>query len=218
MIRVAIVEDIPTLREGFVSLINGTEGYCCVGSFGDCETMLQDIEGIAPDVLLMDIRLPGMSGIEGVRKVRKILPNINILILTVYEESDIIFEALCAGANGYLVKKTPRTRLLEAIRETHEGGSAMSAQVARKVVDFFQQSTFINVRPGRPVGDASFNLTPREYEILSGLVQGRSYQAIGDNLFISTNTVRFHIRNIYRKLHVHSQSEAVAKALRNGLV
>lgn len=218
MIRVVIVEQKEVIRDGLAMLIDGTEGYRCAGSFSDCETMLPRLEQIKPDVLLMDIQLPGNSGVEGIKKVKEKLPESNILILTVYEESDLIFEAFSAGANGYLMKKTPPTRLLEAIREAHEGGSPMSANIARKVVNLFQQSKFMNLKMMMYEAATSFNLTDREHEILNGLAQGNSYQKIAGTLFISTNTVRYHIRNIYRKLHVHSQSEAVAKALRRGII
>ncbi len=218
MIRVAIVEDKNIIREELAMLINGTEGYLCVGAFHNCETMLSKIESLLPDVLIMDICLPGIYGIEYVKKVKKKLPQLNILIFTVYEESDLIFDAFCAGASGYLIKKTPPTRLLEAIREAHEGGSPMSANIARKVVNLFQQSKFADLKPSVQDAGASFNLTEREHEILNGLARGNSYQAIAGTLFISTNTVRYHIRNMYRKLQVHSQSEAVAKALRRGII
>lgn len=218
MIRVAIVEQKEVIREGLAMLIDGTEGYRCVGSFCDCETMLPKIERIKPDVLLMDIRLSGISGIAGVKKAKEKLPALNILILTVYEESELIYDAFCAGASGYLIKKTPPTRLLEAIREAHEGGSPMSANIARKVVNLFQQSKFMNLKMVMHDAATSFKLTEREHEILNGLSRGNSYQAIAGSLYISTNTVRYHIRNIYRKLHVHSQSEAVAKALRQGII
>lgn len=230
-INVIIVEDNDIIREGLAMLINGTDGFCCTASFADCESMLEVVEVIQPNVLLMDIQLPGMSGIDGVKAVKKVFPDVDILILTIYEESDMIFEALCAGASGYLVKKTPPSRLLEAIKEASEGGSPMSANIARKVVNLFQHTRFFanstearaaeekNKKNDSDSGEEDpLNFTSREHEILNALVQGNSYQAIADSLFISTNTVRYHIRNIYRKLHVHSQSEAVAKALRRGLV
>jgi len=211
MIDVVIVEDNDTIREGLRALIDGTEGYKCIAAYSNCEDLLADIEKNVPDVLLMDIGLPGMSGIEGVEKIRKILPDLNILILTVYEESDLIFNALCAGACGYLVKKTPPARLLEAIKEAYDGGSPMSSQIARKIVNFFQQK---GVFPS----SSSTLLTEREREVLKGLVEGNTYRAIADSLYISVDTIRHHIRNIYKKLHVHSQSEAVAKALKKGLI
>jgi len=160
----------------------------------------------------MDIDLPGMSGIEGIRRLKKISEEILILILTIYDENDLIFEALCAGASGYLVKKTPPVKLLEAIREAYDGGAPMTSNIARKVVDYFKKN--------KTVKNNSENilLTKREKEVLSGLVNGSSYKAIADNLNISVETVRFHFRNVYKKLHVHSQSEAVVKAIKEGLV
>lgn len=174
--------------------------------------MLLQIEKIRPDVLLMDIDLPGMSGIEGIKKVKVILPETIILVLTIYDENEVIFDALCAGASGYLVKKTPPSRLLEAIKEANEGGAPMSGHIARKVVAFFQQKKVATT------SDSNILLTPREKEVLSGLVEGNSYKAIASTLFISVETVRFHFRNIYKKLHVHSQSEAVSKAIKEGLI
>ena len=162
--------------------------------------------------MLMDLAMPGMGGIEGIKKVKAILPELTILVLTIYEENDRIFDALVAGASGYLIKKTPPSKLLDAIKEAHEGGAPMSAQIARKVIEFFQN-------PKSSVQHKNdYVLTPREKEILSGLVEGHNFKAIADSLFISIETVRFHFRNIYKKLHVHSQSEAVAKAIKEGLI
>jgi DNA-binding NarL/FixJ family response regulator len=212
MIKVMVVEDNDAIREGLKILIDGTEGYSCIAAYPQCEVMLKTLEKLNPDVLLMDIGLPGMSGIEGIKKAKVILPELTILVLTVYEENDLVFDALCAGACGYLVKKTPPSKLLEAIQEAYQGGSPMSANIARKVIDFFQQK-----RQFLPQKQQSI-LTPREREILSGLVEGKSFKAIADSLFISIETVRFHFRNIYKKLHVHSQSEAVAKAIKEGII
>jgi DNA-binding NarL/FixJ family response regulator len=211
MIKIVVVEDNDSIREGLKILIDGTEGYSCVASYSDCESMLKNIRKYDPQVLLMDIGLPGMNGIEGIKKVKAILPELAILVLTIYEENDLIFEALCAGACGYLVKKTPPSRLLEAIKDAHEGGAPMSSHIARKVIDFFQK------KPASQ-NKMNYDLTPREKEILTGLVEGHNFKAIADSLFISIETVRFHFRNIYKKLHVHSQSEAVAKAIKEGLV
>jgi DNA-binding NarL/FixJ family response regulator len=211
MIKVVVVEDNDSIREGLNILINGTEGYNCVASYADCESMLRNIKKLSPDVMLMDIGLPGMNGIEGIKKVKLMIPELAILILTIYEENDLIFDALCAGACGYLVKKTPPSKLLEAIREAHEGGAPMSSHIARKVIDFFQKKPASSQK-------GNYDLTPREKEILTGLVEGHNFKAIADSLFISIETVRFHFRNIYKKLHVHSQSEAVAKAIKEGLI
>lgn len=212
MIKVVVVEDNDTIREGLKILIDGTSGYTCVATYSKCESMLKNVESLQPDVLLMDIGLPGMNGIEGIKEVKSIIPELTILVLTVYEENDLIFDALCAGACGYLVKKTPPSRLLEAIDEAYHGGAPMSSHIARKVIDFFQQKKTTSKN------DSASTLTPREKEILSGLVDGNSFKAIADSLFISIETVRFHFRNIYKKLHVHSQSEAVAKAIKEGLI
>jgi DNA-binding NarL/FixJ family response regulator len=216
MIRVALVEDNDTIRLGLAALIDGTPGFSCASAWGSCEDMLTELREIRPAVLLMDIGLPGMSGIEGLRRAKAMLPDVNVLILTVYDENDLVFEALCAGACGYLVKKTPPARLLEAIQEAQGGGSPMSSHIARKVVNLLRQTT---AEPkASPVAQEETLLTSRERDILNDLAGGNSYQALAKGLNISTDTVRFHIRNIYRKLHVHSQSEAVAKALRKGII
>jgi DNA-binding NarL/FixJ family response regulator len=212
MINVVVVEDNDTIRDGLKILIDGTEGYRCLASYNTCELMLKSLKKLNPDVVLMDIGLPGMNGIEGIKEAKTILPDLTILVLTVYEENDLIFDALCAGACGYLVKKTPPSKLLEAIQEAYKGGAPMSSHIARKVIDFFQQKNRISTKGSQQI------LTPREREILSGLVEGNSFKVIADSLFISIETVRFHFRNIYKKLHVHSQSEAVAKAIKEGLI
>jgi DNA-binding NarL/FixJ family response regulator len=212
MINVVIVEDNKNIREGLAVLINGTPDFNCTGFYSDCESFLEELSSISADVVLMDIGLPGMNGIEGVKRAKQIDPELNILMLTVYEENEIVYDALCAGACGYLVKKTPPLRLLEAIREIYEGGSPMSSQIARKVINTFQKSKAIQNET------TQFDLTSREKDVLQGLVDGSNYQEISDTLFISIDTVRHHIRNIYRKLHVHSQTQAVAKAIRKGLL
>ncbi|MBK7105552.1 MAG: response regulator transcription factor [Ignavibacteriae bacterium] len=212
MINVVIVEDSNTIREGLKLLIDGTEGYSCMAAFSNCEDLLEVVAKLKVDVILMDIDLPGISGIEGIRRIKKISEEILILILTIYDENELIFEALCAGASGYLVKKTPPSKLLDAIRDAYEGGAPMTSNIARKVVDYFQKS--------KPIQKdfEHITLTKREKEVLSGLVEGNSYKAIADELNVSLDTVRFHFRNIYKKMHVHSQSEAVVKALKEGLV
>ncbi len=212
MIKVVIVEDNSTIREGLKLLIDATDGYSCEAVYSNCEDLLDEIQKIKIDVILMDIDLPGMSGIEGIRRIKKIYEDILILILTVYDENDLIFEALCAGASGYLVKKTPPAKLLDAIKDAYEGGAPMTSNIARKVVDYFQKN-----KPMRKDVE-SISLTKREKEVLSGLVEGNSYRAIADELNVSLDTVRFHFRNIYKKMHVHSQSEAVVKAIKEGLV
>jgi DNA-binding NarL/FixJ family response regulator len=212
MIKVAITEDNNTIREGLAALINGTSGYSCVGSYADCESLLGKLPALNVDVVLMDIGLPGMSGIEGIERAKKIKPDLNILMLTVYEDSQSVFKALCAGACGFLVKKTPPSRLLEAIKDAYEGGAPMSSLIARQVITVFQQTQ------GKTVEVAETELSSREKEVLTSLADGNNYQEIAERLFISVDTVRHHIKNIYKKLHVHSQSEAVAKAIRRGLI
>lgn len=212
MINVAIVEDNNVIREGLAALINGTTGYTCVGAFANCETFLNKLTNLQVDVVLMDIGLPGINGIEGVKEAIKKKEDINILMLTVYEDSDKVFDALCAGACGYLVKKTPPAKLLEAIRDVYDGGSPMSSNVARQVITAFKEtknSTSL---------DSEYDLSQREKEVLVLLADGYNYQEIANSLFISVDTVRHHIRNIYKKLHVHSQSEAVAKAIRKKII
>lgn len=212
MIKTAIIEDNTTIRDGLTALINGTAGYSCVGSFPDCESFLQKLSTLDVNVVLMDIGLPGMSGIEGIASAKKIKPELNILMLTVYEDSQSIFKALCAGACGYLVKKTPPTRLLEAIKDAYEGGAPMSSLIARQVITVFRQNQKMQDK------EEEAGLSSREIEVLTSLAEGNNYQEIAERLFISVDTVRHHIRNIYRKLHVHSQSEAVAKAIRKGII
>ncbi len=212
MINVVVVEDNKNIREGLATLINGTDGYSCVGAYANAEDFLNELMEKQIDVVLMDIGLPGINGIEGLKRAKKMKPEIDILMMTVYQDSNVVFEALCAGACGYLVKKTPPSRLLEAIKEVYDGGSPMSSQIARQVINVFQQNNPLIQNSGE------FGLSKREIEVLNALADGNNYQEIADALFISVDTVRHHIRNIYKKLHVHSQSEAVAKAIRKGLI
>ncbi|MFC2103625.1 response regulator [Bacteroidota bacterium] len=212
MINVAIVEDNNTIRDGLAALINGTTGYKCIGAYIDCESFLVELLKIEPDVVLMDIALPGMSGIEGVKIATEKKPNLAVLMLTIYEDSTRVFDALCAGACGYLVKKTPPSRLLDAIKEVYEGGSPMSSRIARDVITAFKESA------AAADNDSEYKLSEREIEVLYQLAEGNNYKEIAEVLFISVDTVRHHIRNIYKKLHVHSRSEAVAKAIRKKLI
>ena len=209
-IRVAIVEDDRATREGLGMLINGTPGYACVDAFRSVEDALRSKGCDAPDVLLLDIQLPGMSGSEGVRVLQAKFPALEIIMLTVLAEQEKVFESICNGACGYLLKETPPARLLEAIREAHEHGAPMSPEIARKVVMLFQKTG-----PPEKFDD---QLTPQELRLLKLLAQGYSYGRAADQLNISLNTARDHIRSIYDKLHVHSKSEAVSKALRNRLI
>jgi DNA-binding NarL/FixJ family response regulator len=210
-VRVAIVEDQRGLRDGLVALIGGTEGFTLVGAYGSMEEALPRFETDPPDVLLADIGLPGMSGIEGVRLLKARFPALQILMLTVYADNEHVFEAICAGACGYLLKDTPPTKLLEALRELRQGGAPMSPEIARRVVEMFQ-------RVAPPPPKAPHRLSPREVEVLKLLAAGHVYKTAAAELDLSLDTVRFHIRNIYEKLHVHSKSEAVLIALRSGIL
>jgi DNA-binding NarL/FixJ family response regulator len=209
-IRVAIVEDNKELREGLEQLISGTRGLECVGAYGACSLLLEEVPSLSPDVILMDIGLPGMSGVECVKLVKGREPDINILMLTVYDDDQKIFESIYNGASGYLLKKTPPAKILEAIEEIHAGGAPMSGKIARRVLTMFQRSN-------KPVSH-QLELSQREKEILHGLVDGLSYKMIAEKYFVSIDTVRTHIKHIYDKLHVHSKSQAVAKAIREKLV
>lgn len=209
-IRVAIIEDNRTTREGLAALIDGTAGYRCVGKFGSMEEALRLLSLNVPHVLLLDIHLPGMSGSEGVRVLKEQYPSMQILMLTVYAEEEKVFESICNGACGYLLKKTPPAKLLEAIRDAHEGGSPMSPEIARKVVTLFQKTG--------PPEKLDAQLLPQEVRLLELLAQGCSYQVAADRLGISINTVRKRICSIYEKLHVHSKSEAVSKALKSRII
>ena len=210
LLRVMIVEDDRVVREGLSLIINGTPGYSCVSACGSVEEALKLPASAQPDVMLLDINLPGMSGSEGVKVFRTKYPALQVLMLTIYAEQDRVFESICNGASGYLLKKTPPARLLEAIREAHEGGAPMSPEIARKVVTLFQQIA--------PPEQADYQLTPQETRLLKLLADGYSYQSSAAQLNISINTVRNYIRSIYEKLHVNSKSEAVSKALRHRLI
>jgi len=210
MIFVAIVEDDVDTRQTLQQLISTTPGFSCLGAFESCEAALPHVQTEKPDVILMDIGLPGMSGIDGVRQITMLYPDIHVIMLTVYQDDDKIFQSICAGACGYLLKRTPKDILLNAIREAHEGGAPMNASIARRVLQLFRKTA-------APIPSDS-SLTQREMEILQALVDGGSYKMIADRLFISIETVRNHIKHIYEKLHVHSKSEAVAKALKERIV
>jgi DNA-binding NarL/FixJ family response regulator len=209
-INVAIIEDQRTIREGLAWLIDSTPGYHCAGSYASMEAALARIGTALPDVVLMDIGLPGMNGIEGVRALKQRYPKLLVLMLTVFDDDARIFEAICAGARGYLLKKTPPARLLESIQEVVEGGAPMSPSIARRIVTLFAQIA--------PPAEANYHLTAHETRLLKMLVEGHSYKTAAAALKLSINTVSFHMRNVYDKLQVHSKSEAVAKALRERLV
>lgn len=210
-VRVVVIEDLREVREGLVMLINGTTGFCCAGSYRTMEDALRSIVDARPDVVLTDIGLPGMDGIEGTRLLRERLPDVPIVALTVYDDDRNVFNALCAGASGYLLKNTPPARLLESLQEVANGGAPMSPEVARRVLTLFR--TF---RP--PPDRAASDLTPQELTLLKLMVEGHHYKTAAREMGISTNTVSFHLKHIYEKLQVHSKTEAVAKALRENLI
>ncbi len=207
-ITVAIVEDDAGIRDALVRVLGRSRDFRCLGSFTNGEDALRELPALKPDVVLMDINLPGMNGVECVRKLMAQELSSHIVMLTVYEDSEQIFESLAAGATGYLLKRTPPTQLLEAIRDAHSGGAPMSSQIARKVVQSF--------RTVAPVGETG-TLSPREHEILGWLAQGFLIKEIAERLGIGFDTVRTHIRRIYEKLRVHSRAQAVAKFFGGGL-
>lgn len=202
-ITVVLVEDECWLRENLVREINSAAGMRCVNSYHTAETALQGIPNDRPDVLLLDINLPGMDGVECLRRLKPLLPELRCLMLTVYEESEKIFNSLLAGASGYLLKRTNTLELLEAIRQVRHGGSPMSSSIARKVVAYFHQ-----------MGEAKSNnaaLSPREQQVLELLAKGLSYKDIAAQLSLSLETIRMNVKHVYAKLHVHSRGEAAAK-------
>jgi len=209
-IRVAIVEDERDIRECLTFLIDGTDGYACTGSYRTMEEALDKIGHQMPSVVLSDIGLPGMNGIDGIRILKERHPDLLILMLTVYDDDERIFDAMCAGASGYLLKKTPPAKLLDSLREAVGGGAPMSPEVARRVITLFREI--------RPPDRADYQLTPHETRLLKLFVEGHIYKTAAVELGVSVNTVNFHVRNIYEKLQVHTRSEAVAKALINRLV
>ncbi len=208
-IKVAIVEDLRDIREGLAQLINATPGFRCTGVYASMEDAIEKIPHNLPDLVLSDIGLPGMDGISGIAILKERFPDLLILMLTVYDDNERIFDALCAGACGYLLKKTPWPKLVDALKEAVEGGSPMSPEVARRVINLFREI--------KPPKQATHELTPHEVRLLRMLVEGHSYKTAANELHVSVNTIKFHLRHIYEKLQVHTKSEAVAKALRHGL-
>jgi DNA-binding NarL/FixJ family response regulator len=212
MIRVAIFEDNKHLRETFELLLNSAEGFVCTGAYADCNDLLTDLAAATCDIVLMDIEMPGMNGIEATKSVKAHFPAINILIQTIFFDDNYIFDAICAGASGYILKSTTPDGYLEAIRDVHAGGSPMTPGIARRVLELFKQ----NLQPTAPAKD--YSLTAQEKKVLQLLVEGKSYKMIAAALSVAFDTVKAHVTNIYAKLHVHSGTEAVSLALREKIV
>lgn len=210
-IRVAIFDDNSTRRDGLKLLLDSTDGFVCCGCFADANSLLEDTLRSEPDVVLMDIDMPGMNGIDAVRTLKNEFPELPVMMQTVFDHDEKVFDSILAGATGYLLKKTPPAKLLEAIHEIHHGGAPMTPEIAIKVLGFFQKQS--SADPSNEI-----QLTDKEKLVLSGLVDGLSYKMIADKEGVSYHTVNFHVRNIYRKLHVHSLGEAVAKALKEKLI
>lgn len=206
MIKISIVEDDKEIRESLAILIEGTEGFSCVSHYGSVELALEKIIDDKPDVILMDINLPGMTGIEGVKLIKEKMPKCEIIMQTISENDKDVFDSLCAGACGYLKKNTPPAKLLDAITEAVKGGAPMNMDIARLVVNSF-----------KPEQNKDNPLTEREKDVLRNLCDGKSYKMIAAELFVDINTIKFHIRNIYRKLEVNSKGEAIIKAMKEHL-
>ncbi len=209
-IRVAIVEDQRVAREGLRLIVDATPGYRCVRTYESAEDGLNGLASEVPDVLLLDIHLPGMSGAEAVPLFREKYPSMRILMLSGLSDDDSVFTSICGGASGYILKKTPPAKLLEAVSDAFTGGAPMSPEIARKVVNLFQKT--------KPHARVEHDLTPHEVRLLGLLAQGYSYQAAAEKFEVTINTIRDYVRSIYEKLHVHSKSEAVSKALRGGII
>lgn len=212
MIRVAIFEDNKHLRETFELLLNHTDGFFCTGAWANCRNIITNLEVYPSDIVLMDIEMPGMNGIEATKLVKEHFPTINILIQTVFFEDEHIFNAICAGASGYILKSTTPEGYIEALKDVQAGGSPMTPGIARRMLELFKT----NLQPATPTKD--YNLTGQEKKVLQLLVEGKSYKLIAAELFVSVDTVKTHVSNTYAKLHVHSGTEAVSLALRDKLV
>lgn len=210
MIKVMLYEDNPQLREGLTMLIDGSDGFTVLASYKNCDNVTDEVDAWKPDVILMDIDMPGTNGIEGLKKIRAKNSDVKILMLTVFDDNKNVFEAIRSGANGYVLKKTPPAKLLEYIEEAASGGAPMTASIATQVLKMFSQ---VNTSQNE-----DYNLSDREKQVLQLLVDGYSYKMIASEMFISIDTVRSHIKKIYEKLHVNSKSEAVAKAFKDRLL
>jgi DNA-binding NarL/FixJ family response regulator len=212
VIKVSIFEDNKHLRETFQLLLSNADGFSCVGAYPDCDNMIDDIATFPCDVVLMDIEMPGMNGITATKLIKQHFPNINILIQTVFSEDEYIFNAICAGASGYILKSTTPDGYLAAIKDVQSGGSPMTPGIARRVLELFKD----NLQPVKTAAD--YNLTTQEKKVLQLLVAGKSYKMIAAELFVAPDTIKSHVSNIYSKLHVHSGTEAVSLAIRNKIV
>lgn len=210
-IRVTIFEDNTQLREGLFNLIDSSEGFICGGAFSNCKRVLENVEETKPDVVLMDIEMPGINGIEAVRLIKEKFSGVKVLMETVFEDDDKVFQSVCNGAEGYILKNTPPDEILDAIKEIYDGGAPMTPAIALKVMHMFREN--LSTASGNV-----FNLSAREKEILKCLVEGMSYKMAADKCFISIETVRGYIKTIYEKLNVHSKSEAVVKAMKRRIV
>lgn len=210
MIKVLIYEDNPQLREGLTMLIDGSDGFTVVASYKNCNSINAELEVWKPDVILMDIDMPGVNGIEGLKRVREMNQQVKVLMLTVFDDNKNVFEALKNGANGYLLKKTPPAKLLEYIGDVASGGAPMTSSIATQVLKMFAEIP--------QQANNEYNLTDREKQVLQLLVNGYSYKMIANEMFIAIDTVRSHIKKVYEKLQVNSKSEAVAKAFKDKLL
>lgn len=205
IIRVVIVEDDDIIRESFVSLINSSDKFLCIADYDTCEAAIKNLTNDSPQIILMDIGLPGISGIEGIRRIKKVYSQVDIIVVTVHDDDEKVFDALCAGATGYLTKNIGPERLLESLDEVLKGGAPMTTSIAKRVIRSFQKNT-------------ESPLTSRETEVLQKLSRGKSYTMIADDLHINKETVRTHIKNIYHKLNVSSKAEAIEKASKDRLI
>lgn len=210
IMRVSIVEDRRETRQGLARLVSGAEGFVCAAAYHSMEECLENIPQNMPDILLSDIGLPGMNGIEGIKLLKSRYPNLPVLMLSIYDDDDRIIEAVCAGASGYLLKNASTNKLIASLKEVLNGGAPMSPEIARRVMELFRQSP--------PPKQVDYDLTPHETRLLKMLVDGHNYKTAAAELGLSVNTISFHMRHIYEKLQVHSKSEAVAKALKNRIV
>lgn len=214
MIKVVLYEDNNQLREGLAMLIHGSEGFSVINSYRNCNNVEEEIKKDQPDIVLMDIDMPGTGGIEGLKMIRKQNYPCKILMLTVFDDRKSIFEAIRAGADGYLLKKTQPAKLLDHLKDLYEGGSPMTASIARQIIEMFNQ-----IHEGSETAKGEeYQLTDREKDVLQLMVKGYTYKMAAAELFISVDTIRSHIKNIYEKLHVNSKSEAVAKVFKNKLL